>query len=479
MVFSSPVFLFVFLPIVLILYYSLGKTLRNILLLLSSLFFYAWGEGYLVLIMVFSICVNYLGGRLIQHIRLNFQIRSGILFIAIGINLALLIYFKYLNFFVDNLKSIGLFRLTFFEHVSLPIGISFFTFQSISYLVDVYRKQSEAQTNPLNLGLYISLFPQLIAGPIVRYHDIANQINNRRESLLLFSSGVVRFIRGLAKKMIIANPMALIADEVFLVPPNELTTLSAWLGIICYSLQIYFDFSGYSDMAIGLGRMFGFKFLENFQWPYISRSIQEFWRRWHISLSSWFRDYLYIPLGGNRKTEWRTYTNLGIVFFITGFWHGASWSFIIWGLYHGFFLMIERLGFKRLLKRIPVAINHLYVLLVVMIGWVFFRAESLELGMIYLGRMFGIGNGTNNEVLFYFNNYLIFVLILGIVLSTKIRRLTAYTILIFCRKKLLIKKTNLLIANDLFMIVLNFILLIWSIVELAQNSYNPFIYFRF
>lgn len=380
MLFSSIIFLFQFLPLCLLLYFLAGKRLRNLLLLIASLVFYAWGESYYVLLMLVSILVNYICGLMIDRYR-GRQAARGFLIAAIAFNVLSISVFKYANFLVDNLNTVlsqigaGPIELA---PIHLPIGISFFTFQAMSYAVDVYRRDASVQRNPLNIGLYIALFPQLIAGPIIRYHDIAAQLIRRRVRLDDLSYGIERFVVGLGKKVLIANQVAIIADQVFSFPYETLTPGVAWLGVLCYTLQIYFDFSGYSDMAIGLGRMFGFHFLENFNYPYISRSIREFWRRWHISLSSWFRDYLYIPLGGNHKGPLRTYLNLLIVFFLCGLWHGAGWNFVIWGLLHGLFLVIERLGFEKILNRCWSPLRYLYVMLVVCTGWVFFELKILR-----------------------------------------------------------------------------------------------------
>ncbi|MCJ7713136.1 MBOAT family protein, partial [Candidatus Bathyarchaeota archaeon] len=355
----------------------LKREYRNFFLLLASLIFYAWGEGILVLLMLFSISINYIGGIAISYfLKKNIQISKVVLGLTIAVNLALLFYYKYANFIVENLQELGVFTGYKQASIFLPIGISFFTFQGISYLVDVYREETIVQRKLFHLGLYISFFPQLIAGPIVRYHDVAQQIVQRSITVSLFTEGIIRFVRGLAKKVILANNAALIADQVFSIPASQLSISSAWLGIICYTIQIYFDFSGYSDMAIGLGKMLGFNFKENFNYPYISISIQDFWRRWHISLSTWFRDYLYIPLGGNRKGISKMYRNLVIVFFVTGLWHGASWNFIFWGLFHGSFLILEKSKILNT-KNWPIALQHLYALIVVMVGWVFFRAETM------------------------------------------------------------------------------------------------------
>jgi alginate O-acetyltransferase complex protein AlgI len=466
MVFSSTIFLFLFLPLALLGYFILPKALRNLFLLLISLLFYAWGEGNQVLLMITSILVNYVGGFLIGRFRRKDGLARLFLALSVTVNLSFLLYYKYFNFFIDNIHRFGFSFFTKHEGLILPIGISFYTFHGISYLVDVYRKDAYEQKEPIRLGLYIAFFPQLIAGPIIRYHDIAEQLSNRKVTPKLFTEGIIRFIRGLAKKLIIANTVALIADETFALPPQDIPASIAWLGIICYTLQIYFDFSGYSDMAIGLAKMFGFNFRENFNYPYISQSIQEFWRRWHISLSSWFRDYLYIPLGGNRKGKFRTYLNLLIVFFITGLWHGASLNFIFWGLFHGLFLILER---SKLINtdRFPAIFRHLYALVVVIIGWVFFRADNLHAAIGFLKSMAGLQTGTNYTPLIYITNYSMFVLGLAVLFSTPIRKLIA--------DKVESLQQLALVSRYGFYTVL-FVL---SILELAQSSYNPFIYYRF
>ena len=472
MVFSSTVFLFIFLPSVLILNFLLKQEYRNFFLLLASLGFYAWGEGILVVLMLFSIGVNYISGLGIAYFRQKrLNLSKTILGLAISIDLGLLFYYKYANFLVDTLKEIGFYLDYDHKSIILPIGISFFTFQGISYLVDVYRKDTDVQRNLFHLGLYISFFPQLIAGPIVRYHDIALEIRQRVINVPLFTEGIIRFIRGLAKKVIVANIAALIADQVFSLPGNEISVISAWLGIFCYTIQIYFDFSGYSDMAIGLGKMFGFHFKENFNYPYISRSIQEFWRRWHISLSTWFRDYLYIPLGGNRKGRGRTYFNLIFVFFVTGLWHGASWNFIFWGLFHGLFLIMERSKFFNIQKW-PVVLQHFYVLAVVIMGWVFFRAETMTEAFQYIRSMAGFNEGDNVNALIYVNAYSITILILAIIFSMPTRRFAnAYV-----KKSTSTYFGNLYPTGIYFFYIALFML---TLIELAQSSYNPFIYFRF
>lgn len=390
MTFSSLIFLTAFFPITFLLYFVVGKNIRlkNAVLILASLVFYGWsGVQYLMIILVSSI-VNYLLGFAVRG---NGKQNKGWLVISVVFNLAILGFFKYFNFFVDNLNVLwqSLFNTTInAPRIPLPIGISFFTFQILSYVIDVYRGKVEAQRNYFRVLLCIVFFPQLIAGPIVRYIDIEREIIHRRSSLDDITVGIFRFIRGLCKKVLIANQVAQIGNASF----NNIagnTAGTAWLGIICFTLQIYFDFSGYSDMAIGMGRMFGFHFLENFNYPYIAWSIQDFWRRWHISLSSWFRDYVYIPLGGNRKGTGRTYLNLMIVFFLTGLWHGAGWNFIVWGLFNGLFLLIERnKAVHTFMEKMPALIRHIYALLVVMVGWVFFQTETMEDAFIYLGKMF-------------------------------------------------------------------------------------------
>ncbi|MEQ1637405.1 MAG: MBOAT family O-acyltransferase, partial [Methylococcales bacterium] len=386
------------------------------------------------------------------------------------------ILFKYINFIMDNINEflslVGQ-PIILISPVHLPLGISFFTFHGISYLVDIYRKESPVEHRFINAALYITLFPQLVAGPIIRYHDIAEQIKSRQHSLALFASGTERFIIGLAKKTVLANPLGEVADTVFNLPGNELHSGIAWLGLICYSLQIYFDFSGYSDMAIGLGRMLGFRFLENFNYPYIARSIQEFWRRWHISLSNWFRDYLYIPLGGNRVSPFRTYLNLNIVFFLCGLWHGASWNFIIWGMIHGCFLSLERTRFSILLEQSYAPVRHIYTLLVVMLAWVFFRCDDLQSATHYLAVMFGISqpSGSLYNVDLLVNNEIIIALGIGLLVLTPIYP--------YFRN---INKANVPFSgvnSNICVTAFYGILLILSLIKISAGTYNPFIYFRF
>ena len=469
MIFSSILFTFLFLPIVLGLHFIIPKRFRNLFILFTSLFFYAWGEQVLVLLMIGLVCINYVIGNIMSEFQKKNRERNSKTTLITGliINLTILGYFKYSHFSIDILSQLGL-NLDI-SKITLPIGISFFTFQSLSYLIDVYRKNIVVEKNLINLGMYISLFPQLVAGPIVRYADISKEILNRNISISQFKIGITRFIVGFAKKVLIANNVGLIADEVFAIAPDELSTSLGWIGIICYSIQIYYDFSGYSDMAIGLGKMLGFNFNENFRHPYMSKSIREFWRRWHISLSSWFKDYLYISLGGNRKGKYWTYANLLIVFIITGLWHGASWNFVVWGMFHGLFLIIERFNITPSFFKLNI-FSRVYTLLVVMIGWVIFRAENLELGIHYITKLFSFTSGSNNYPYIFINNFVLANLLIGIVFSFPVRKLIA-------------RKTNSFLKNTILVDFLNYsfyiLLFIFSITELAHSTYNPFIYFRF
>lgn len=461
MVFSTPIFLFLFLPAVLVLNYIIPKkyiAAKNVVLLIASLFFYVWGEPRNVLLMLLSIAVNYVCGLLLGRFDSDEKKRKVVLWASVVFNLGLLFFFKYFNFVTGGI----------FPAIKLPIGISFFTFQIMSYTIDVYRRSVEPQKNLVKLALYISLFPQLIAGPIVRYIDVEKQLTYRECTAEKTARGMIRFSMGLAKKVIISNTVAAICDGIF-GSTNTVPAFTAWVGVICYALQIYFDFSGYSDMAIGMGHMLGFDFLENFNYPYVSCSVQEFWRRWHISLSSWFRDYLYIPLGGNRRGKVRTYINLIIVFACTGLWHGASFSFIVWGLWHGLFLVIERLGFKKVLDKLPKFIGWIYTMLVVLVGWVFFRADTLPAAMKYLGEMFSFSGGVANGMA-QFDNLSFIITVIAIVLCTPVYQ--------FLKGKL--EKTEggkkaafvigAVLATGLFIL---------SVIFLTGSGYNPFIYFRF
>lgn len=461
MIFSSTIFLFLFLPAVLVLNYAIPKkyiAAKNAMLLAASLFFYAWGEPKNVLLMLLSICANYIFGILLGRFDAEAKKRKVILIVSLVFNLGLLFFFKYFNFVTGGI----------FPEIALPIGISFFTFQIMSYTIDVYNRNVEPQRNFLKLALYISLFPQLIAGPIVRYIDVEKQLTWRECTAEKTARGMIRFSMGLAKKVIISNTVAVICDSIFAVT-NALPSVTAWAGVICYALQIYYDFSGYSDMAIGMGHMLGFDFLENFNYPYISCSVQEFWRRWHISLSSWFRDYLYIPLGGNRRGKARTYLNLIIVFACTGLWHGASFSFLVWGLYHGLFLVIERLGFKKVLEKIPKFVGWLYTMLVVLVGWVFFRADTLSQALRYIKAMFSFNGGLSNAMA-QFTNLSFLIAVIAIILAAPV-----FPLIKSKAEKTELGKKIFFVAETLLMAALLFT----SVLFLTGSDYNPFIYFRF
>ncbi len=469
MLFSSEIFLFLFLPLFPLIYYLLSAWLRgsdhirirwlNAVLLGASLVFYAWGEGVVVFILLLSAGINFLAGKLIERGRRQFG-----LYLSLISSLSLLFYFKYTNFF---LELIGL-RIA---PIALPIGISFYTFQGISYVLDVYQGRIRANRSFLDFGTYVAMFPHQIAGPIVRYADIAPELTNRRVTIETFGLGAERFIVGLAKKMLVANTFARMADAVFNAPVTGVTPAIAWVGAVAYMFQIYFDFSGYSDMAIGLGRMVGFDFKENFNYPYMARSIQEFWRRWHISLSGWFRDYLYIPLGGSRGSTLATYRNLLIVFFVTGLWHGASWNFIVWGLYHGLFLLVERAGLGKQLERMSVLLARAYTLVVVLVGWVFFRAPDLTAAVFYLQRMVGLGPVSTPPLysLTYFMTLEVgLTLVAGILFSGPMY--SRFQAFVDRRQNPVLAALGSLVLVALFVL---------SAMYMAAGTYNPFIYFRF
>jgi alginate O-acetyltransferase complex protein AlgI len=481
--FTEPTFLFLFLPILLALYFATFSrehgTYGNWLLLIASIIFYANGGGAFTWLMLASIAFNYWMAIAVDRGRAGGRAKA-ILAAAVAVDLIVLGVFKYANFFADNVNTIFLalgVHPVVMPRVLLPIGISFFTFHAISYVVDVYRRDATAQKSPVHAALYLLLFPQLIAGPIIRYRDLADQLATRIVTLDDFAYGVRRFVIGLAKKVLIANVVAGPADKMFALPFDQLSAAHAWLGIVCYTLQIYFDFSGYSDMAIGLGRMFGFTFPENFRWPYIAGSVQEFWRRWHISLSTWFRDYLYVPLGGNRVSPARTYGNLVTVFFLCGLWHGASWNFVIWGLFHGLFLAIERVVSRRPgssgrgepgPRLFRSGLLHVYTLLVLMIGWVCFRADTLPGALAFLKAMAGLSPAmpTPFSVQWYLTPELWLALSAGVVGSMPWvpaiarEREPSWT--------LGLVSTAALVA-----------LLGASVMQMAARTYNPFIYFRF
>ena len=470
MVFSSLVFLFVFLPITLLFYFIVPRKYRNFILLIVSLIFYAWGEPVYIVLMLFSTVIDFINGLLVEKYADQPKKAKKVVIFAVIVNLSLLTFFKYSGFIVSNLNA--LMGTTFtVPDIALPIGISFYTFQTMSYTIDVFRKDAPAQKNIINLGAYVTMFPQLIAGPIVRYQTVAEQLNHRKETQSLFASGVERFVIGLGKKVLLANNIGLLWSQVSSMAISELTVMTSWLGVIAFGLQIYFDFSGYSDMAIGLGRMFGFELLENFNYPYISQSITEFWRRWHISLGTWFRDYVYIPLGGNRKGKWRTYLNVFIVWFLTGLWHGASWNFILWGLYFGIIITIEKVFLMKWLSYAPRLIRHFYTLVLLIIGWGLFAFENLSYLKDYFRVMFGL-----KEVALYDQVTLYYLMTNGVLLIILVIASTPLA-------KQMYQKLKQSKRGELLDVVLSpivcLLILILSTAYLVDSSYNPFLYFRF
>lgn len=465
MVFSSFTFLFIFLPLVLLTYFFAKKRkYRNIILLIFSLIFYAWGEPIYVLLMILSIVVNYFIALKIDRLKNG---KKKWMIIDIIFNLAIIGFFKYGNFVIQNIN--GIFNCNIAEiKLGLPIGISFYTFQVLSYVIDVYKKTVPAQKSIINLGMYVTLFPQLIAGPIVRYETVAEEIENRKENFTEIVEGLKRFFIGLGKKVLIANQMALIADTIYGGNIETVGTITLWIAAISYTLQIYFDFSGYSDMAIGLGKMFGFHFLENFNYPYIAQSITDFWRRWHISLSTWFRDYVYIPLGGNRVSKIKWLRNILIVWLLTGLWHGASWNFILWGIYYGVILIIEKLFLGKYIEKLPRFFRHIYTLFFVVIGWVIFRIEDFSQMGIVLKKMFvWTKSGILDNIIL---NYDIFAslpyIIIGIIGS----------IPVFAKVK---ESTKSRVTYSVISTIWCLVIFIISICFLLTATYNPFIYFRF
>jgi alginate O-acetyltransferase complex protein AlgI len=479
--FTDPTFLFVFLPILLALYYlPLVRTMawRNGLLLGASVLFYALGAGSFTALILTSIAFNYIAALGVDRYR-DRPSGAWILRGAIAVNLMVLGVFKYADFAVRNVNA-GLWALGTqpfaLPHLLLPIGISFFTFHAISYVVDVHRRDASAQKRPLEAALYLLVFPQLIAGPIVRYRQIAAQLTERRATTSDVATGVRRFIVGLGKKMLIANTVAAPADQIFAMPAGAWTAAHAWIAVLCYTLQIYFDFSGYSDMAIGLGRMFGFRFPENFNYPYIAASVQEFWRRWHMSLSAWFRDYVYIPLGGNRTSTGRLYFNLVLVFFLCGLWHGANWTFVIWGLFHGAFLVLERVGLADRLRTLPRPVRHGYLLLVVMVGWVFFRADTLGAAAAMLRAMAGFGAGlpTAYTPSWYLTPELLLAIGAGVVGATPVIGAIGRW-----RDRFVAAAPRRAGAWECAATAALMLVLVGAIAQSAASTYNPFIYFRF
>lgn len=468
MLFSSIVFLFTFLPAVMILYYLLPVRFRNVILLLASLVFYAWGEPVYLFLMLLSILFNYFSGLDIARNLQDKRAAKWSLVFNLIINLAVLGFFKYEGFVLDTLNGILPVHISY-HALPLPIGISFYTFQILSYIIDVYRGNVKVQTNLPNFALYVTMFPQLIAGPIVQYADVDEQLASREVSRTKFGEGSMYFIRGLAKKVLLANTSGMIFTEVSGLAKGNIAVMTAWLGAFAYMFQIYFDFSGYSDMAIGLGKMFGFEFNMNFNYPYVSKSITEFWRRWHISLSSWFRDYVYIPLGGNRVSKIKHIRNLLIVWFLTGLWHGAAWNFVAWGLYYGVILIIEKYLLSPVLDRLPDVVRHIYSIVLVVIGWVLFFSSSFGQAADYIRVMFGAGahGFADRESMYLLTSNLILWLIL----------IFGSTPLVHFRYEHMLrtKKWNTTIINS----VVYAALFIVCIAYLVTETYNPFLYFRF
>ena len=482
MVFSSITFLFYFLPFLLLIYYLTGRS--NLVLLLGSIIFYAWGEIEFVFLLLLSCLINYTFGLLIE---LNTRLHAKLMLsLGIACNLGLIILFKYAHFMVDTLNFIigksdlGIGPISI-APIHLPLGISFFTFQAISYLVDIYRKDAFVEKNPSNVALYISMFPQLVAGPIVRFHTISQALHSRRETIENFTRGLQLLIVGLGQKVLIANTVAVPADKIFSLPPESLNAAYSWVGAICYMLQIYFDFAGYSNMAIGLGLMFGFHFPKNFDYPYTSRSITEFWRRWHMTLSSWFRDYLYIPLGGNRKGRARTYANLLIVFFLCGLWHGASWTFVCWGLYHGLFLIVERMGFNAALNRIWKPFAHVYALFVIIVGWIIFRSDTISQALTMSSKMVDFSGV--REALIHLSRFgsfdVIIAIAAGVLFSTPIFYRIYDKCLNIVDRFCPLMRIEKDLAKDTMEIAGFLMVLLLVVMSLSSSAYNPFIYFRF
>ena len=467
MVFSSILFLCFFLPVTVGLYFILPRKIRNIILLVASLVFYAWGEPKYILIMLFSTVFDYCNGRLLEKFDAKEGVRKLILTLSLVVNLGLLCFFKYTDFAIENINKlagteIGLLQL------ALPIGISFYTFQTLSYTIDVYRRKVSVQHNILDFGMYICLFPQLIAGPIVRYSDVETQIKGRKETAELFWAGLLRFSLGLGKKVLLANQIGALWDEIS--ATSNLPVATAWIGALAYTFQIYFDFSGYSDMAIGLGMLFGFEFPENFLHPYESKSVTEFWRRWHVTLGTWFREYLYIPLGGNRCGKVRQVFNLLVVWALTGIWHGAGWNFLFWGLFYFVLLTFEKMFFLKYLEKIPKVLQHIYTMFFVILGWAIFANDDVAVLGTYLKCMFGANGFANTTTAYYLLTYgaLFVILIIG---STTLPKLVATKI-----KNQLAKKKTAVWIMELLVIIF---MIGFSFVFLVGDSYNPFLYFRF
>ncbi len=463
MVFSSLLFLFVYLPLTLLVYYAAPRAWRNFILFFVSLVFYGWGEPVYIALMLFSITINYAAGFLVEKYRGLDKLARRVVFGSVAVNLLLLIFFKYYDFLAVSFTQLTGLALPALG-LGLPIGISFYTFQAMSYPIDVYRSDADVQRSFIRFGAFVTLFPQLIAGPIIRYKDVADQLNAREHSAEKFSSGVLKFTVGLCKKVLLANNIGRLWDATFATPASELSALGAVLGVAAFSFQIYFDFSGYSDMAVGLGRMLGFEFLENFNYPYISKSITEFWRRWHISLSTWFRDYVYIPLGGNRVSRLKNYRNIFVVWMLTGLWHGASWNFLLWGVYFAILLMLEKAFLLNWLKKAPAALAHLYTLLLVMLSWAIFAIEDFGALGAYLGAIFGGAPLANGAFWYNLRSYLPLLIVLCIASTPLAAKLYGR----IPERVRAVLSPVLVLAG-----------LLVSTAYLVDSTYNPFLYFRF
>lgn len=467
MVFSSLTFLFFFLPIVLIVYFLVPMKVKNIIILLSGIVFYAWGEPFYIFVMLISAAIDYFAGRFIHKFDDNNKLRTVFLLVSVVMNLSLLGVFKYSSFIITNINAVFGTSITDPE-LPLPIGISFYTFQSMSYTIDLYLRKIKVQKNILKFLSYVTLFPQIVAGPIVRYEEVANDINSREINTTKVADGIGLFVKGLGKKVLLANNIGLLWSQVKDMDFASISVVTAWLGILAFTFQIYYDFSGYSDMACGLGKMLGFNFPQNFNYPYISKSISEFWRRWHITLGSWFKSYVYIPLGGNRKGLPRTLLNLLIVWALTGIWHGASWNFMLWGMYFGVLIIIEKLGFGKVLEKLPSIVSRLYTFLLVVIGWVFFDIEGLGNAFKYFKAMFGsTGIVVDNTAKYLFVTNILLFIICAVASTDLIKKL---------HNKLSEIKSNIVAYT---IPVLQLCVMILCTAYLVNATYNPFLYFRF
>lgn len=470
MLFSSVMFLFMFLPITLAVYYLVSPKLRNMVMLIASLFFYAWGEPVYIILMILSISMNYFCGLDIDGKRENPALAKRSLVFGIVINLLVLGFFKYYGLLMETVNTLFPIEVPY-RVLPLPIGISFYTFQALSYIIDVYRGDVRAQKKFTHFALYISMFPQLIAGPVVRYIDIEEQLKGRKYGVVKFGRGAMCFIRGLAKKVILANSIGAVHEQVMGLQVGTVSVLTAWIGCIAYAFQIYFDFSGYSDMAVGLGKMFGFEFRRNFHYPYVSKSVTEFWRRWHISLSTWFQEYVYIPLGGNRCSTQRHIVNLLIVWGLTGLWHGAQWNFLLWGLYYGVLLILEKYVWGALLERLPGILQHIYAFVLALIGWIFFFSSNITQAQNYIGMMFGMGvNGLADRQAIYLltTHWLLFLLCIAGSSSIGWAFLRALTE--SYKKGRTQRVASCIVYMGLFLISVSF---------LVTETFHPFLYFRF